>query len=166
MTNNGIISFYEDCISIHTPAQGVTYLGRSSWYDGEISIHTPAQGVTGKSFTIKSLCRQFQSTLPHREWQAGITFCTNDREFQSTLPHREWRFCKRNTGWFLHNFNPHSRTGSDISELNYKQITLPISIHTPAQGVTLSWRQSLWFYSYFNPHSRTGSDWWMFTENG
>ena len=41
-----------------------------------------------------------------------------------------------------------------------KDITavLSISIHTPAQGVTLTQQMLLWCRDNFNPHSRTGSD--------
>ncbi len=76
-------------------------------------------------------------------------------------------------------FNPHSRTGSDIDSLKIIPFSV-ISIHTPARGVTvkrplLSSRRQISIHtpargvtlrdvsqaSYpldFNPHSRTGSD--------
>ena len=77
-------------------------------------------------------------------------------------------------------FNPHSRTGSDlykgyICKLwhlisihtpaqgvtlwdTMQGISLRISIHTPAQGVTYFSKMLLIILSNFNPHSRTGSD--------
>ena len=54
-------------------------------------------------------------------------------------------------------FNPHSRTGSDLYVcLDGRQQV--ISIHTPARGVTRTWDSLRWRYANFNPHSRTGSD--------
>ena len=36
----------DDCISIHTPARGVTYMLFKNYLLLAISIHTPARGVT------------------------------------------------------------------------------------------------------------------------
>ena len=42
-------------ISIHTPAQGVTFPHRDVWHAFLISIHTPAQGVTGTNEWITGI---------------------------------------------------------------------------------------------------------------
>ena len=55
------------------------------------------------------------------------------------------------------NFNPHSREGSDFSDFHNHPV-FPISIHTPAKGVTLTPFPLLSISGYFNPHSREGSD--------
>ena len=79
-------------------------------------------------------------------------------------------------------FNPHSREGSDLRHISAKPCApKPISIHTPAKGVTVGkgryasgWRDisihtpakgvtkryflGEWTTLYFNPHSREGSD--------
>ena len=78
-------------ISIHTPAQGVTIGFNRACKIVDISIHTPAQGVTNLYWMILILLNRFQSTLPHREWLDFIIY---------TFPKI--------------NFNPHSRTGSDL----------------------------------------------------
>ena len=104
-------------ISIHTPAQGVTFLGVLFLLMRNISIHTPAQGVTLK-----------------------IAVLYHHNKFQSTLPHREWRYIRHRYLCGLLYFNPHSRTGSDLDiDVTY-ELSL-ISIHTPAQGVTDRWFQ-------------------------
>ena len=55
------------------------------------------------------------------------------------------------------NFNPHSRTGSDVRD-NRREFRDFISIHTPARGVTIVTVLVFIILGYFNPHSRTGSD--------
>ena len=54
-------------------------------------------------------------------------------------------------------FNPHSRTGSDKGALS-SDYSYIISIHTPAQGVTIRIAIHAGVAINFNPHSRTGSD--------
>ena len=80
----------------------------------------------------------------------------------------------------MHNFNPHSHEGSDISNPNFSPIPPSISIHTPTKGAThLNARYDLMykfqstlprrerqppyrafepFLLHFNPHSHEGSD--------
>ncbi len=100
----------------------------------------------------------FQSTLPHGErlehMEGGAFYPT----FQSTLPHGE-RLAKRGNQWRCNRFqstlphgerpqllqvrlpmpcfNPRSRMGSDSPTLNTRQ-NLPVSIHAPAWGATIS----------------------------
>ncbi len=56
------------------------------------------------------------------------------------------------------NFNPHSRTGSDGGRIIVWFFQYPISIHTPARGVTEYLCNIFKENRDFNPHSRTGSD--------
>ena len=35
-------------VSIHTPTQGVTFVGDGTFKDAQVSIHTPTQGVTSE----------------------------------------------------------------------------------------------------------------------
>ena len=55
------------------------------------------------------------------------------------------------------NFNPHSREGSDPGAKDFA-VTVRISIHTPAKGVTMRVFANPEETNYFNPHSREGSD--------
>ena len=102
---------------------------------GAISTHAPAQGATSHSKGNPPI-PSFQPTLPHRERQKYLcTACA---------------FCL--------DFNPRSRTGSDIGEIRAKsqkfefQPTLP---HRERLGYITS-RDLL--NKDFNPRSRTGSD--------
>ena len=65
-------------------------------------------------------------------------------------------------GVFLLNFNPRSRTGSDLREKIQLRRMGNISIHAPAQGTTCGWAGEIKWDKYFNPRSRTGSDCWTF----
>ncbi len=58
----------------------------------------------------------------------------------------------------IKDFNPHSREGSDVDEMDMEEKEKSISIHTPAKGVTVIQRQCFQMILYFNPHSREGSD--------
>ncbi len=77
----------------------------------------------------------FQSTLPHRERRKTVIIRKSTLSFQSTLPHRERRGinggCKG-----IADFNPRSRTGSDIRRIGHNIGGEGISIHAPAQGAT------------------------------
>ncbi len=84
--------------------------------------------------TIDVIAKQFQPTLPHRERHPGRTGGHHQNRFQPTLPHRE-RPKNYELTDILTNFNPRSRTGSDLH---------------PKPGSLL--------HPYFNPRSRTGSD--------
>ena len=121
--------------------------------------------------------REFQSTLPWREWRKEVGSANADLAFQSTLPWREWLQIRTIYYFYVH-FNPHSHEGSDTSLPKY-YIGQIISIHTPMKGVTLQrrkrkkrrefqstlpWREWLCFLTHvllpadFNPHSHEGSD--------
>ena len=121
-----------------------------------ISIHAPARGATGSRIG-GIMVYQFQSTLPHGERRRGS--------------------CSEKRG---EDFNPRSRTGSDLPREADRgrpmgfQSTLPhgerltagkhidsvlvISIHAPARGATYKPAASWHPPPNFNPRSRTGSD--------
>ena len=99
-------------ISIHTPAKGVTSIEMLLSCGSHISIHTPAKGVTLKKDIRDELMFHFN---PH------------SREGSDQIAKR--------VAHVQHNFNPHSREGSDDPSFTFK-ISLMISIHTPAKGVT------------------------------
>ena len=86
-----------------------------------------------------------------------LPISSEHRRFQSTLPQGEWpQDTGRTPGWNY--FNPHSRKGSDVEPAHadlvnnkfqstlpqgewhchkiHKHVTVYISIHTPARGVT------------------------------
>ena len=101
-----------------------------------ISIHTPTQGVTYEIISTIKLYT-FQSTLPRREWRLFSNVVCIPRQFQSTLPRREWPSSAMSFA-FPDNFNPHSHAGSDFLNKR-KEICQWISIHTPTQGVTITY---------------------------
>ena len=78
-----------------------------------ISIHTPAQGVTVPVVSVP-----FVMLISIHTPAQGVT---------QRYAHNQC--CN-------HDFNPHSRTGSDIHGLLADLYVPAISIHTPAQGVT------------------------------
>ena len=106
-----------------------------------ISIHAPARGATNDDGE-ESILSEFQSTLPHGERPSYVTM-----RLTPSL-----------------DFNPRSRTGSDMQTskitaiVNQFQSTLPhgerrgedhfcrrlngISIHAPARGATLLWHST------------------------
>ena len=100
---------------------------------------------------------QFQSTLPRREWQHVQAYSAFVIKFQSTLPRREWQKVR----YVYYRFDaisihtpakgvtsvPHQMPADDV-----------ISIHTPAKGVTSTTGGSTVSTVNFNPHSREGSD--------
>ena len=101
-------------ISIHTPAQGVTEDLRKAPPNTFISIHTPAQGVT-KCADSGSNPLSISIHTP-AQGVTGLDLISAETVL---------------------NFNPHSRTGSDIHGLLADLYVPAISIHTPAQGVTV-----------------------------
>ena len=121
-------------ISIHTPAKGVTYPKCLSGIREAISIHTPAKGVTWQTVTAKRCWHYFN---PHS--REG-----SDRKDPERV-------------WDVPDFNPHSREGSDRI-MPYNGRGEPISIHTPAKGVTKRNPEYWSNCTDFNPHSREGSD--------
>ena len=122
------------CISIHTPARGVTLFTHLDTSHLSISIHTPARGVTD---LFHSLCCFLSYFNPHSR---------KGSDYKST---------QRMQG-FLY-FNPHSRKGSD-GKWHASSTIQNISIHTPARGVTKVHFLSMLALLDFNPHSRKGSD--------
>ena len=100
-------------ISIHTPARGVTRPVRETGCNCSISIHTPARGVT---FWFLWLYIEFWNFNPHSRKGSDIVF-------PPSFDH-------------LIYFNPHSRKGSDRNQFLHFRKLYPISIHTPARGVT------------------------------
>ena len=151
-------------ISIHAPARGATFGGKTYPFRVPISIHAPARGATvskdptpstvfisihaparGATCTFDDLRNSFIISIhaPAR----GATQSQLDSDlvakiFQSTLPRGErrkgfLRECKR----ILH-FNPRSREGSDAPQILLWHHFL-ISIHAPARGAT----------SFFGIHS-------------
>ena len=143
-------------VSIHAPAWGATLFGYNVIDFVWVSIHAPAWGATDSTGRTWYDLR-FQSTLPHGERRVSIvTVAGWSSLFQSTLPHGERQiWLKRDSAklgvsihapaWgATHNhafllgttrFNPRSRMGSDIGELDV--IARVVS---------------------FNPRSRMGSD--------
>ena len=82
---------------------------------GMISIHTPAQGVTAEVFPSRLKKANFN---PHSRTGSDVG---NGTLWYAGFPY----------------FNPPPRTGSDGSEYTLFDKPLDISIHTPAQGVTI-----------------------------
>ena len=56
------------------------------------------------------------------------------------------------------NFNPHPREGGDAGRSNEYIHHVPISIHTPAKGVTFVAFKAGMAIQDFNPHPREGGD--------
>ena len=144
-------------ISIHAPAQGATViLGPNKRQLGNFNPRSRT-GSDPESWGNTDAVEKFQSTLPHRERPSvgrpapiracisihapaqGATFAVlqslrSAPVFQSTLPHRE-RPQPRSARIRRGNFNPRSRTGSDIPP-RPRVCGGAISIHAPAQGAT------------------------------
>ena len=102
--------------------------------------------------------RQFQSTLPWREWPAQIIWQYGQYLFQSTLPWREWH-CS------LYPFDSSIGFQSTLPWREWRKAANRAYYQKRAFQSTLPWRE--WhnnqgnngeFLFYFNPHSREGSD--------
>ena len=128
-----------------------------------ISIHAPARGATNDDGE-ESILSEFQSTLPHGERLRRVWYRFRVGGFQSTLPHGERPSYVTMRLTPSLDFNPRSRTGSDMQTskitaiVNQFQSTLPhgerrgedhfcrrlngISIHAPARGATLLWHST------------------------
>ena len=142
------------CFNPHTHA-GCDYMGQWVIYSWFVSIHTPTQGVTNV-WDNMVVTDGFQSTHPRRVWlhmlhhsypyncfnphtHAG---CDAARTFLLSPP-----FCfnpHTHAGcdthiiaiiWLLPGFNPHTHAGCDLVASGLGR-HLPVSIHTPTQGVT------------------------------
>ena len=121
-------------ISIHTPARGVTCTQLQTCLRYPISIHTPARGVT-----VVSCARQARAIISIHTPARGVTktICANFINNLDFNPHSRTGsdVCLASPGTLLTHFNPHSRTGSDPESTTDIEF-LDISIHTPARGVT------------------------------
>ena len=94
------------------------------------------EGSDDETYIALQKVKEFQSTLPRREWHfAANVFALAFMRFQSTLPRREWHL-----------------------QPNYLADIKIISIHTPAKGVTNYAATLSDVNTDFNPHSREGSD--------
>ena len=105
---------------------------------------------------VSILLSEFQSTHPRRVWPERPITDTPNCWFQSTHPRRVWQR--------LHppvvpedGFNPHTHAGCDTRTLDKIQ-HVQVSIHTPTQGVTLSFVISPPVNARFNPHTHAGCD--------
>ena len=79
-------------ISIHTPAKGVTNLGRQT-DTPNIDFNPHSREGSDQILLPPKRCKfKFQSTLPRREWQVRQVGVNLGLRFQSTLPRREWRW--------------------------------------------------------------------------
>ena len=97
-------------VSIHAPTWGATTIGDKKHTHKTVSIHAPTWGATsippspasGRSFNPRShmgsdrlkllqitVCKWFQSTLPHGERLVVTEVSNMMYVFQSTLPHGE-----------------------------------------------------------------------------
>ena len=107
-------------------------------------------------FCLVDLTR-FQSTLPRRERQPQVPFCTGyDTDFNPrSREGSDSTIETKNT--VILDFNPRSREGSDwlLSHLGW---SFPISIHAPAKGATEPIMHRRPHDLHFNPRSREGSD--------
>ncbi len=99
-----------------------------------ISIHAPAKGATRYRLQRFVSHAIFQSTLPRRERPNNDVKKEITQIFQSTLPRRE-RLEEPNVTGAKGDFNPRSREGSDVNDVE-KVKGAQISIHAPAKGAT------------------------------
>ena len=81
---------------------------------------------------------QFQSTLPHGERLTFVYTYVIMTVFQSTLPHGERHTLDYRINTLYDDFNPRSRTGSDVVSWYIRAIHT-ISIHAPARGATMAY---------------------------
>ena len=95
-----------------------------------ISIHTPAKGVT-RCLDVEFLLRQFQSTLPRREWQCQESKRYGKYAISIHTPAKGVTHSPSRVFRDQVDFNPHSREGSDNISLHIRishrtfQSTLP-----------------------------------------
>ncbi len=132
--DNNVIA--HECISIHTPAKGVTLTSNMDERLTAISIHTPAKGVTKAAIGFRH-----HNTISIHTPAKGVTIAFSKRvdgtRFISIhTPAKGVTTQQRPWIRQLENFNPHSRKGSDACPDDTLVDTLNISIHTPAKGVT------------------------------
>ena len=117
-----------------------------------ISIHAPARGATPYGIDYQSMW-VFQSTLPHGERRGGAHQNPQCTAFQSTLPHGERQApasppaytlmisihapargattAFRKSRYPAADFNPRSRTGSDLPWRFHRRSALPFQSTLP-----------------------------------
>ena len=76
--------------------------------------------------------------------------------FQSTHPRRVWLVIIFSRFMF-YSFNPHTHAGCDFWRTSSSEL-IPVSIHTPTQGVTISPHSRRPTGRSFNPHTHAGCD--------
>ncbi len=123
-----------------------------------ISIHAPARGATCRKVVTSASSREFQSTLPHGERRVDSVCMSVTAAISIHAPARGATLCCPYCADFIWDFNPRSRTGSDVSRALRSCNFNPISIHAPARGATAFAGQTVRANVDFNPRSRTGSD--------
>jgi len=145
-------------VSIHAPARGATLDEDKEFRIVEVSIHAPARGAT---------------------WQTGQG-CAAPNKFQSTHPHGVRRPEPCSYADYKESFNPRTRTGCDTWTKLDELVTHLVSIHAPARGATLGWKNlfpsasvsihapargatsgpapAVGYCLGFNPRTRTGCD--------
>ena len=122
-------------ISIHAPTRGATIpIGLKSFND-LISIHAPTRGATLTCLEQLQIIRAFQSTLPREERRAA-------HPLSAALAY----------------FNPRSHERSDPVLSSVPLGSVPISIHAPTRGATISVFVSISSAYNFNPRSHERSD--------
>ena len=138
-------------VSIHTPAWGVTRICRLNqrWY-GSFNSH-PCMRGDGTMAAIGSADLKFQFTPLHEGWRSSISPDSNNFLFQFTPLHEGWP----NNPKLSRYVGPVSiHTPAWGVTRNYPSTLrdLKVSIHTPAWGVTRYIRQSGPDYVCFNSH--------------
>jgi len=102
-------------VSTHAPARGATASLYVAAYCAAVSTHAPARGATRRS--ALSRCAPRVSThAPAR----GATYCLSF------------------VLWYLHCFNPRTRTGCDVIPMSFWIVEKIVSTHAPARGATYS----------------------------
>ena len=143
-----------------------------------ISTHAPRTGSDNQLVTCCGRCGIISTHAPRTGSDLVVVMVmVVSSSFQPTLPHGE-RLYRAKQASPAQNFNPRSRTGSDLKSVCYGRIYY-ISTHAPARGATMARttstrtpsfqptlphgerhirRVSDTHDAYFNPRSRTGSD--------
>ena len=105
--------------------------------DRIVSIHAPARGATRLQYAGARILSTFQSTRPRGARRVRTSMSQAVKMFQSTRPRgaRRGADCKAEI-WPC--FNPRAREGRDNTFNWGFGITLPVSIHAPARGATVT----------------------------
>ena len=144
-------------ISIHAPARGAT----SSVYERWLArLYFNPRSRTGSDISdLSRYCFLFISI--HAPARGATVDNADPFQYLGISIHAPARgatlYARLNLREIL-NFNPRSRTGSDIVIPNRNAALEHISIHAPARGATRLPHLAGNKGSYFNPRTRTGSD--------